>query len=114
MNHTVLKFDMYLWGSEYVLHCDYKPLDTFLSKGIKIPKLKEWSLELTDYNMTFVHIESKNNVLTDTISRLEMLDIYKEAMENPKISTVSNMQEHVTEVHATNMHTLSTTMLCTE
>ena len=43
-----------------------------------------------------------------------MLNVYKEPMKNPTISAVSNTQEHVMEVHATNIHTLSTTMCHTE
>ena len=62
-----------------------------LPKGIKIPKLSRWSMELADYNITFVHLKGKNTVLADTISRLKMLDIYKEPMENPKIPAVSNV-----------------------
>ena len=71
-------------------------------------------MELGDYNITFVHIKGKNNVLADAISRLKMLDIYKERMENEKIPVVINMQEHVTEVHEASMHTLSTTRIHTE
>ena len=35
-------------------------------------------------------------------------------MENPKTPAISNMQEHIMEICATNMHTLSTTVLHTE
>ena len=43
-----------------------------------------------------------------------MSDSYEELMENAKIPAVSNMQEHVTEACATNMHSLITTKLHTE
>ena len=36
---SVLKFDLYLRGADYVLHCNHKPLEPFLSKGMKMPKL---------------------------------------------------------------------------
>ena len=39
---------------------------------------------MADYNITFVHIKGKNNVLVDTISRLNMLNNYQEPLENPK------------------------------
>ena len=35
----VQKFDFYLRGAECILCCDHKPLEPFLSKDIKIPKL---------------------------------------------------------------------------
>ena len=36
-----------------------------------------------------------------------MLDIYNEPLENQKIPAVSNTQQHVMEVCASNMHTLN-------
>ena len=36
---SILKFDLYLRGTECTLHCDHKLLEPLLSKGIKIPKL---------------------------------------------------------------------------
>ena len=68
-------------------------------------------MELAEYNITFIYIKGKNNVLVDAISRLKILNIYKEPMENPKTQAVSSMQEHVMEVHETNIHTLNATML---
>ena len=34
---SVLKFDLYLRGTECILCCDHKVLEPFLSKGMKIP-----------------------------------------------------------------------------
>ena len=56
---SVLKFDQYPIGAECTLHCDHKLLEPFVSKGIKIPKLNRWSMELVDYNITTVHIGGK-------------------------------------------------------
>ena len=47
-------------------------------------------------------------------TRLKTLDIYKELMENPKAQVVDNTQEVVLEICATNMHTISISMLHTE
>ena len=75
---SILKFDLYSRGVKCVLHCDHELLEPFLSKGIKIPKLILWSMEVADYNITFVHIKGKNNVLADAISRLKAFIIYEE------------------------------------
>ena len=85
-----LKFNLYLRGATCVLCCDHKLLEPFLSKGIKIPKLNRLSMELADYNNMFVHITGKNNTLTDAISKLKILNIYEEPLENPKASVVNN------------------------
>ena len=79
-------------------------LAPFLSMGIKIPKHNIWSIELADYPITFIHIEGKSNVLSDTIFRLKTLDIDKEPVENPKAPVLSNIQGSVAEIHATSQH----------
>ena len=71
-------------------------------------------MEFVDNVITLVHIKGKNNVLVYAISRLETLNIYKEPLENPKAPVVSNMQENVTAICTTDMHTISTAMLHTE
>ena len=89
---------MYLRREECILHCSHKPLEPFLSRGIKIPKLNRCSLELADYKIMFIHIKGKNYVLVDVISRLKTLNIYKELLEYPQTPVVSNMQGHVMEL----------------
>ena len=85
-----------------------------LSKGIKTPKLNRWSMQLADYNITLMHIKGKHNILADAICRLKMLNIYKVPLENPNIQVVNNMQQVVTEVYATSMHTIGIDTLCYE
>ena len=62
----------------------------------------------------FVHIKGKNTALVDAISRLKTLNIYKEPLENPTAQVVNNTQEVIMEICATNIHTISTSMLCNE
>ena len=71
-------------------------------------------MELGDYNIYICPHQSKNNVLLDAISRLKILNIYKEPLENPKIQIVSNTQEIGMEICATRMHIISTSVLHTE
>ena len=56
-------------------------------------------MELADYNIICMHINDKNNVLADVISRLKTLNIYKEPLEDPKTPVFSNMEGCVTEIH---------------
>ena len=71
-------------------------------------------LRLILRNAIFVHIKGKNSVLADGIFRLKTSNIYRQPLENPKTSVVSNTKENVTEIYATGMHTINTSMLCTE
>ena len=80
---------------------------------MKIPKCNTWSRELADYNITFVYIKGKNNVLTDAVSRLKT-NIYREPLKNHKTPVDSSMQGNVMEICATDMHIVNTTVLCTE
>ena len=45
---SVLKFNLYLKEAECILHCDHIPLEPFLAKGMKIPKLDQRAMELVD------------------------------------------------------------------
>ena len=74
-----------------MLPCDHKPLEQFFSCGMKIHKLEHWSIELSDYNLTFFYIKGTDDILADTISRLKMPKMY---MENPKTATLNNTEEY--------------------
>ena len=49
-------------------------------------------MELAIYNITFVHLKGKHNILADAISRLKMLNIYEEPFKKPKAQIVTNNQ----------------------
>ena len=102
---SILKFDLYLRGINFILCCDHKLLEPFLSKGIKMPRLNSWSVKLADYNIKFIHIKGKHNILADAISRLKTLNIYTEPLENSNVQVVNNMQQVDTEVCAASMET---------
>ena len=78
--YAVLKsmqcFDYYLQVAKCTLCCDQKPLEPFLTKGMKIAKLDRWAMLLQEYDL-----RGKDNILVDTISRLHTIDIYEEAIE---------------------------------
>ena len=46
---------------------------------MKIAKLHRWAMQLQGYNITFVHIKGKDNILAGAISRLCTINIYKTA-----------------------------------
>ena len=83
--YAVLKslqhFDYYLQGVKCTLCCDHKLLEPFLSRGMKIAKLDRWAMLFQEYDITFLHIKGKDNILAEAISRLHTLDIYEKAIE---------------------------------
>ena len=63
---------------------------------MKIAKLDRWAMLLQEYDMTFVHIKGKDNILADAISRLRTLDIYEkttESQHSPTIKVPRTQQE---------------------
>ena len=74
-------FNYYLWGTKCTLCCDHKPLEPFFTREMKIAKLDRWVMLLQEYDITFVHIRGKDNILANAISRLHTIDIYEKAIE---------------------------------
>ena len=64
-----------------MLRCDHKPLEPFLARDMKIAKLNRWAMLLLEYNITFVHIKGKDNILAGAISRLCTMDICEDHVE---------------------------------
>ena len=103
--YAVLKsmqhFDYYLQGAKYILCCNHKPLEPFLSRGMKIAKLDRWAMLLQEYDIIFVQIKGKDNILANAISRLHILDIYEKATEtqhSPAVKTTITQQEGTIEL----------------
>ena len=105
------------------LHFDHKPLDPFLTRGMKIAKLDRWILLLQEYDITFVHIRGKDNILADAISRLCTIDIYEEAIENQCLpitqTTTTQVDEKVEQIQHVNssqslqLLNMNSTTMCT-
>ena len=81
---------------------------------MKIPQLDPWSIKLSDYNLTFVHIKGTDNILADAISRLKILEIDTEPLNNPKTAALNNTEECISEVVANNIPTLRSDRLHAE
>ena len=88
-------FDYYLQGTKCTLHCDHKPLEPFLTRGMKVAKQDRWAMLLHEYDITFVHIRGKDNILADAISRLCTIDIYEKEIETQHL--------HVTKTATTQL-----------
>ena len=107
---SIQRFDYYLRGTKCTLQCDHKPLEPFLTRGMKIAKLDRWAMLLQQYDITFVHIRGKDNILTDAISRLCTINIYEEAIEDkqhhlPESQTATHSNEKVKQIQHLNLST---------
>ena len=120
---SVQSFDYCLQGVKCSLHCNHKPLELFLTRGMKIAKLDRWAMLLQEYDITFVHIRGKDNILADAISRLCTIDMYEEAIETQHSpitqTTTTQLDEKVEQIQHVNSSPLlqllnmNSTTLCT-
>ena len=67
---SVKKCTFYLTEHEITLRSDHLPLKKFLRKMTLNQMVNNWSTEIESFNINFVHISGKDNILEDTLSRL--------------------------------------------
>ena len=82
----VTKFHQYIFGLQFILCSDHKPLERILSPKNEIPKLavgrlQRWALLLSTYNYVLRHIQGKDNVIADALSRLPVKTLSFSTME---------------------------------
>ena len=67
---SIKKSTFYLTGHDIMLRSDHLPLKKFLRKMTLNNTVNNWSTEIESFNINFIHISGKANVLADTLSRL--------------------------------------------
>ena len=120
---SVQRFNYYLRGAKCTLRCNHKPLEPFFTRGMKIANLERWVMLLQEYDITFVHIRGKDNILADAISRLHTINVYEEAIEDKQChllgsqnATHSNAKaeqiQHLDSSTLLQLLNMNTTTLC--
>ena len=80
---TVKKSTFYFTGQEITLRSDHLPLKKFLNHRTLNNTVDNWAVEIESFKIKFVHIAGKDNVLTDTLSRL--IDIDPDVEQEPEL-----------------------------
>ena len=80
---SVKKSTFYLTGHEITLRSDHLPLKKFLRKMMLNNTVNNWSTEIESFNINFVHISGKANVLADMLSRL--IDTDPDLQQQPEL-----------------------------
>ena len=80
---SVKKSTFYLTGHEITLRSDHLPLKKFLRKMMLNNMVNNWSTEIERFNINFVHISGKANVLADMLSRL--IDTNPDLQQQPEL-----------------------------
>ena len=67
---AVSKFQRYLYGAEFLLETDHKPLTYLHQSKVNNARLMRWALSLQPYRFRLISIKGKDNVGADYISRI--------------------------------------------
>ena len=67
--YTIEKLAKYLWGKQFVLFVDHKPLTYLSTSKYANSRLMRWALSLQEFQYTVQPIEGVNNTLADLLSR---------------------------------------------
>lgn len=61
---------MYLWGSDFTIYTDHKPLKSLFTAEQWNSKLQCWKIQINEYGCCIEHISGRHNVKADALSRL--------------------------------------------
>ena len=80
---SIKKSTFYNTGHEITLRSDHLQLRKFLGKMTLNNTVNNWSTEIESFNINFVHISGKANILADTLSRL--IDTDPDLKQQPEL-----------------------------
>ena len=67
------KFHLYLYGTQFKMYTDHKPLEFIYSpKGKPPPRIERWALRLQPYRFKVIHMPGKTNPV-DVLSQLPLI-----------------------------------------
>ena len=66
---AIEKFRKYLFGGEFILECDHKPLSFMQTAKALNPRIMRWTLKLQPHRFRIVAIRGQDNVGADYLSR---------------------------------------------
>ena len=69
--YALQKLRPYLFGSEFAIYTDHKPLKALLSSPMKNLKLQRWGMIISEYAPTIHYHDGPSNTRADLLSRLE-------------------------------------------
>ena len=76
---------------------------------MNIAKLDRWAMLLQEYDITFLHIRGKDNILADAISRLCTINVYDNAVENKQHHSLGTQDTTHSSKGAENIQLLNST-----
>ena len=67
--HALDHLRCYLWGAEFTVYTDHRPLTSFFRSTFRNAKLERWAMRVSEYGCPIEYRPGKNNVRADMLSR---------------------------------------------
>ena len=68
--YAILKLRPYLYGADFTVYTDHKPLTSLFMKEMQNTKIQRWAVLLSEYGATIKYCKGKNNIPADMLSRI--------------------------------------------
>lgn len=65
-------FRYYLYGKQFIVRCDHKPLVSLFKQNKLSSRLLRWKLALSEADFVIQYIPGKTNVVADFLSRIKI------------------------------------------
>lgn len=118
--HSILAFRPYVYGKKFIVYTDHKPLIYLFSMKNPASKLVRIKLELNEYDFEILHINGKDNIQADALSRIPFSEIQTMSENSKHILAITrsmnkNRIEHkkrnVQEEHENDKKLIQTTRI---
>ena len=68
--HALSKLRPYLYGAEFTVYTDHKPLTSLFTAQLNNTKIQRWAVLLAEYGAKIEYRKGKNNIRADMLSRI--------------------------------------------
>jgi len=68
--YALKKLHAYLWGADFEIHTDHKPLKSLFFSEIKNSKLQRWAIQISEYGAPILYHPGRLNIRADMLSRI--------------------------------------------
>ena len=86
--YALQKLRVYLYGAQFVVYSDHKPLLCLFSKSMNNTKIQRWAILLAEYGASIKYRPGKNNIRADMLSRIA----------TPTVAVIDSNQEYTDPV----------------
>ena len=103
---TLKEFKNILYGQEIRVYTDHKNLTC---KTFNTERVMRWRLLTEEFGPEFIYIKGQENVVADSLSRLEKLEnpINEKDLNSHELAELYNVEKDVNNIHPTNFKMIS-------